>query len=467
MNQSILFRLTAAFSAVILVGVVVTAFLATRTTTSDFQLYVTRSGQQSAAHLASVVADYYARNGKWDGVDQVLQEASGAAMGGGMMGGRSPMMSGWQGWAMLNLRVILLDERGSVVVDSTNAWIGQTLNTSTIAGAQAIQVNNRQVGTLIVTSLDAPIANSPAGDFLSSINRSILIAALFAGVVALALGLVLFRQITAPLESLTRAAKQIERGDLQGRVPVKGSDELAEVSRAFNAMTASLAQMQTARRNQIADIAHELRTPLAVLRANLEAMLDGVMPINAEQIAEIHAETLHLARLVDDLRLLSLAETGQLELKRAPIDLGALVRDVVDRADAAFREKGVGLELNAAGAAQIAVDADRIVQVLQNLLDNALRYTPRGGVVSVQCSVISDPSAVKVSVSDTGEGIAPDELPYVFERFYRADKSRARTSGGSGLGLAIVKQLVQAHGGRVGVESEASKGTRFWFVIPT
>ncbi len=500
--QSILVRLTLAFLTVILVGVGVTAVLAARTTASEFQLYTTRSGEQIAARLAPVAADYYARNGSWNGVETLLQSSTlpfseimpgtmGPGMMPGMMGGRGPMMGGWQTWAMLNYRVLLLDERGVVMVDSADAWKGRTL--SNPPGAHAIRVNDKPVGALLVTALDAPVANTPASDFLGALNRAILFAAIAAALVALVVGFVLFRQITAPLEALTHAAQQIAQGDLQARVEARGSDELAQVAHAFNQMAAALAQMQAARHNQIADIAHELRTPLAVLRANLEAMQDGVVPVNPEQIAEIHAETLHLTRLVDDLRLLSLAETGQLELQCVSTDLAQLAREVVERAGAAFAEKGVALQVDARAPVYADVDAGRIVQVLDNLLSNALRYTPRGGVVSVQCALVSgqrgvdsrqwsadsdqqsavggrpersEGSAVRVTVADTGSGIAADELPYVFDRFYRADKSRARASGGSGLGLAIAKQLVEAHGGRVGAESELGKGARFWFVIP-
>ncbi len=466
MSSSILFRLTAAFAAVILVGVAVTAWVATRTTTSDFQFFVTRSGEQSAAQLAALAGEYYARTGKWDGVAEILQ-SNAAPMGGmmehGILGGQG-MLKGWHAWTMMNWRVLLLDARGVVIVDSNDAWLGHTLDAKNISGAQTVVVNNIPVGALIVTSLEAPVPNSPAGDFLAAVTRSIVIAALVAGILALGLGAILFRQITAPLHSLTAAAQQIARGDLQARVPTRGDDELAQVARAFNAMADALAQMRAARQNQIADIAHELRTPLAVLRANLEGMQDGVVPLNQEQIAEIHGETLHLARLVDDLRVLSLAETGQLELKRAPADVSTLARGVVEGARAVFTDKGIALEFFAAGAARSNVDADRMIQVLQNLLNNARRYSSRGGRVSVAVRDLSD--EIELSVTDRGIGIAPEELPRVFERFHRADKSRARSSGGSGLGLAIVKQLVEAHGGRVFVESEVGSGSRFGIVIP-
>jgi signal transduction histidine kinase len=194
--------------------------------------------------------------------------------------------------------------------------------------------------------------------------------------------------------------------------------------------------------------------------------LDGVLPLDAEQVGEVHQETLLLARLVDDLRLLSLAETGQLKLERKPTDLAALMRDVLGQFDAQAQGKQVTLELHAPDSLQsVSVDADRIAQVLHNLIANALRYTLSSGRVTVGAQVVN--GVLNVSVTDTGSGIALDDLPHVFDRFYRADKSRARASGGTGLGLTIVKQLVEAHGGKVWVESEVGKGSTFVFTLPS
>jgi two-component system OmpR family sensor kinase/two-component system sensor histidine kinase BaeS len=474
--HSLWIRLVGAFSAVILVGVIVMWVVANRATAGEFQTFTTRTGQQWAMRLAPSLADFYVRNGRWDGVESVLQTASGQAMGdmmgGGMPGTMPPGMGvqghaldGWMGWAMLDLRVVLLDAQGRVVTDSTGADTGRTLGTSELASAQPIVANNARVGSLIITSLDAPAAGSPASDFLGALNRSLLLAGLAAGAIALIVGVVLFRQITAPLLSLTAAAERIAHGDLNARVPVRTRDELGRVSGAFNAMADSLAQSQTARRNLVADIAHELRTPLSVMRANLEAMQDGVLPLDVEQVNEVHQQTLLLARLVDDLRLLSLADAGQLKLERSPTDLVVLARAVVERATISAQAKGVSLAVDAPDSLPlITVDPDRVMQVLQNLIANALQYTPKGGRVTVSLRMVHD--SLEVSVADTGAGIATEDLPHVFDRFYRADKSRARVSGGSGLGLAIVKQLVEAHHGSIQVESEAGRGSRFVFTLP-
>jgi signal transduction histidine kinase len=311
---------------------------------------------------------------------------------------------------------------------------------------------------------------SPASDFLSAVNRSTWLAGLAAGVLALALGLLLFRQIVAPVRAVTGAAQRIAAGQLDQRVPVTSQDEIGQMAHTFNQMADALAKDRQLRRSMIADITHELGTPLSILQAHLEAMLDGVLPASPPEIASLHDETAHLSRLVADLRLLSLAEAGQLELEHAETDLAGLVRKVVERMYLQAGDSGVELVADVAPRLPLlTVDAGRISQVLGNLVSNALRYTPPGGRVTVRAFLQAEASSrpmVVVEVADTGSGIAPEDLPYVFDRFYRADKSRSRTSGGSGIGLAIVKQLVEAHGGRVGVASEVGKGTTFTFTLP-
>jgi len=244
-------------------------------------------------------------------------------------------------------------------------------------------------------------------------------------------------------------------------------------------MAGALAQAETLRRNLVADIAHELRTPLAVLQGHVEGLQDGVLSPTPPTLDRLHEETLLLTRLVDDLRELSLAEAGELKLERQPSDLGELLRRSVAAMQPQAAEKGVTLALDVAPDLPLAnVDADRIGQVMRNLLANALRYTTAGGSVTVMArqtektrgtgvtGVTGEVPALLVAVADSGPGIAPDDLPHVFDRFYRADKSRSRASGGAGLGLAIVKQLVEAHGGRVWAESEVGKGATFKFTLP-
>ncbi len=385
----------------------------------------------------------------------------GAWMDGGMMGADM--------WNSMGLRLLLADIQGVVVADTESTLVSTPLARADLAAGIPLMVETRPVGTLLAVSALAT-APSPATEFVGAINRSTWLSSSVAGAVALLLGLFLFRQIVSPVRAVTGAAQRIAAGDLEQRVPVAGDDEVGQLARSFNQMADALAADRQLRRNMIADIAHELRTPLSVMQANLEAMVDGVLPADAQEIASLHDETLLLTRLVSDLRLLSLAEAGQLKLERAPTDLGELVRRVVDplRVQAETSQIAVVTEV-LPGVPTISADGDRIAQVLGNLIHNALRYTPAEGRITVRTAPHREDGGALgalVEVSDTGSGIAPDELPFVFDRFYRADKSRTRASGGSGMGLAIARQLVEAHGGRIWVQSREGTGTTFAFVLP-
>lgn len=329
-------------------------------------------------------------------------------------------------------------------------------------------------GTMMQHMLE--IVGQPERDFLQAVNNSIWIAGAIAVFTAVILSLFLARQITSPLRNMTLAAKQIASGDLSQRVQVKSKDELGELAAAFNSMAESLARNEQVRRNMVADIAHELRTPLTVIRGNLEAIIDGVIPLSKDYVASIHEETTVLANLIADLRELSLAEAGQLKLERSPTNLADLLGKVVAKHQPAAVEKDISLAIDLPEELPSAdIDEQRISQAINNLLSNALRHTEAGGRIVVaarQDGVVASSKARKtsplltVSVEDTGTGIPAEELPYIFERFYRLDKSRSRASGGSGIGLAIVKQLVEAHGGKVWAESTLGKGSKFYFTVP-
>ena len=310
-----------------------------------------------------------------------------------------------------------------------------------------------------------PMMGTSENDFLGGMRRSLWISGGLTGAAALGLAVVIARQITRPVKRLVAATADIASGKLDSRVEDPGPDEIGQLGRAFNSMAEALERQEEQRRSMMADIAHELRTPLSVLRGNLEAMEDGLLEPTPQQVAVLHDQSAALSRLVEDLRMLSLASAGHLELHRHPADVSELVRSVLMEIEAASRDRGVALSGDApASLPHVSLDSDRIRQVLRNLIDNALRHTPPGGRIDVQ--VHKQGTALTVSVADTGSGIATQDLPHLFDRFYRADGSRARATGGSGLGLAIVKQLVEAHGGEVSVESEPGTGSVFSFSLP-
>ncbi len=303
-----------------------------------------------------------------------------------------------------------------------------------------------------------------AVDFMNNLGQTLWIAGLLGVLLALFLGGLFTRQIVAPLGEVATAARRVAKGDFRQKVKVRDSSELRELGESFNTMAETLSHDRELRQNMVADIAHELRTPLSILQANVEAMQDGILETSAGNLASLHQETLLLARLIEDLRTLSLAESGQLRFHPGDTDLKDLFSRVIEGLQTQFASKNVELALEAPDElAAVMADPDRIEQVVRNLLNNAYHYTSESGLVTVK--LVPDGSGVTASVTDTGVGIPPENLPHIFGRFYRVDRSRARTTGGSGLGLAIVKQLVEAQGGRVWASSQIGKGSTFSFYL--
>ena len=292
--------------------------------------------------------------------------------------------------------------------------------------------------------------------------------ALMLPLLAGALGRHAFRRIASPLADVMDAADTVAAGDLSVRVPARGPGQFGRLSQAFNRMIQELERADQQRRNLTADVAHELRTPLHIIQGNLEGILDDVYQPTGEHIGATLDEARLLARLVDDLQTLSLAEAGQLPLTQEPVEVAELLADVgtsfIGQAEAA----GINLQVETdadPSSRTITGDVGRLDQVLSNLMGNALRHTPAGGTITLRAE--SADGRVRIIVADTGEGIPAEDIPYVFERFWRADRARSHASGaGSGLGLAIARRLVQAHGGQISVESQVGVGTTFFVELP-
>ncbi|MCD0484835.1 HAMP domain-containing histidine kinase [Streptacidiphilus sp. ASG 303] len=271
-------------------------------------------------------------------------------------------------------------------------------------------------------------------------------------------------RLVRPLRVLTGAATRMEHGDLSTRVEVRGRDEIALLGAAFNAMSQRREQLESLRRDMTSDIAHELRTPVSIIRGWLEAVEDGIADPDADLVASLLEQARHLQHVIDDLRDLSAAEAGGLRLALEPVEVAEMLSGVLSANRAAAQEAGLTLGAVPGGALLADADPVRLRQIVGNLVSNAIRYTPRGGAVTLAAR--ADREAVVIDVADTGIGIAADELPHVFDRFWRADKSRSRRSGGSGLGLAIVRRLVEAHGGTVSVSSVPGEGSTFTVRLP-
>jgi len=295
---------------------------------------------------------------------------------------------------------------------------------------------------------------------------AICVVPLFFVLMASLLGGMAFRRLGTPFADIMSATDAIARGDLSVRLSTNNRrGPLGNLARRFNNMVVELERAEQQRRNMTADIAHELRTPLHIIQGNLEGMLDGVYEPTDENITDTLDETRLLARLVDDLQTLSLAEAGQLPLHPTRFLLADLLIDAAAGFESRAAAQNVSLHMDAPKPSpEIQADYDRLIQVLANLLTNALRHTPENGRITLHGESI--PEGVRITVSDTGTGISAEDLPYIFDRFWRADKSRTRTEGSSGLGLAITKQLVLAHGGAITAESEIGKGTTFTIELP-
>ncbi len=477
MIRSLWPKFMAAFALVIVAGVGLVVLLVSRATAGQFALYVTRSGEQIAARVAPNLEAYYSSTGSWIGVETLLadpwtaQGQTADTTGQGMMGnGQHGQMMGAGGvWAMFGSRLIVADAQGTVVADTGDALVGTGLASPDLAQGLTLMAGGQLAGTLLVVPYSAPA--SPAGDFLGAVNRAALTAGAIAAGLALLVGALLFLQISQPLRGLATAAQAIAAGHLGARAPVRSRDEIGQVATSFNQMADQLERYARERQNMIADIAHELRTPLAVIQSNLEAMLDGVLPTSPAELNSLHQEALLLNRLIGDLRTVSLAEAGQLQLDRQPVTPGDLVHTVSARFAATAAEKLIALTVDVgANLPVILADEQRLGQALANLVDNALRYTPPGSQVMVGAQTSG--GQVAFTVTDNGSGIPAADLEHVFDRFWRGERSHNRATGGSGLGLVIVKQLVEAHGGTVRVQSPVSKGqgrsggTRFVMTIP-
>lgn len=484
-------RLLLAFGAVLLVGAIGPAIYTWRVSRVEFQRYENRNAQLQRQQLAGLLAGVYLRiGGDWQALRQsdigpylpqfvtlgrvIVTDADGNVV----VASRSEenltarRFMGGKGWERTPidddaLRAFLhanhaqasrpaLNPRGAQRPGDLPPWL---------AFPEPPPGVNNTYGSLYVSNADT-IAAARRQEYLARLRRVLLLSLGGGMLAALLLSLVLARRVGRPLELVTAAVHRMGRGDLSQRIPEEGGPEAVELARGFNQMAANLATAQRLRQQMVADVAHELRTPLANIRGYLEAIEDGLLPADEDTLRVLRDESARLNHLIDDLQELAQAEAGALRLNLQPVDPTELIDRAVDAARARAVERGVALgATTASGTPAVAIDAQRIGQVLQNLLANALAHTPPGGRIEVSARPLDD-RFVEIAVADSGAGIAPDDLPHVFERFYRADSSRQRATGGSGLGLTIARQLVEAHGGTIGVTSAPGRGSRFACTLP-
>ena len=302
------------------------------------------------------------------------------------------------------------------------------------------------------------------GRFVGELARSLLLASIIAVAAGAILSIVLTRRVMSPVRGMMRMAERIAHGDYGVRVGADGRDELASLAHTLNQMADSLATLERLRKDLVANVAHELRTPLSNLRGYLEALRDGVTPPSAETVGMLHGEVMRLVRLVDALHELSRFDARLPVLRREPVDLRDLVERLLALRSGEFAAKRIVLASHITAGLTVEADLDLLSQAASNLFDNALKYTPPDGHVSVEAAL--DNGVVRLAVTNSGEGIPEDDLPFIFERFYRGEKSRSRSSGGAGIGLAIVREVARAHGGQAGATSGDGR-TTVWIALPS
>ncbi|GAB4457869.1 MAG: ATP-binding protein [Anaerolineales bacterium] len=450
--RSISTKLILAFLSIGVISVAIIFLTARWNTRQEFIRFLTDQNQSAIVTSLTV---YYQQNGSWEGVDLIFVQGYNRQFPG--MGQGGPRME-------MTLPYLLADKDGYVIVPNGRFKTGQKLSREQMEAGTPITEDGKIIGILV------PVGGAFQGtprelEFIERTNRTLFYGALIGAVIALFLGIFLSQTITRPIRELTRATHAISEGDLSQQVTVRTNDELGELARAFNKMSAELSRSVNARKQMTADIAHELRTPLSLILGHAEAVHDGVLPPTKENFEIIREEAARLEHLVEDLRTLSLADAGELSIQPQPIEPDRLLREVASLYQYQAQKKNVSLHLDITPPLPtLEVDPGRMTQVLRNILDNALRHTPEGGRITLSAKQSAD--RVELAVQDSGPGLPKEETERIFERFYRADASRRRDDGGSGLGLAIAKSIVQAHGGQVWAESEPGKGLKIVIALP-
>ena len=449
--RSITFKLTIAFLLVGLTGALLAAVFSWQRTQSAFKQFILNQDQQT---LVDNLLQYYQVNGSWKELEYNLRSF-----------GISPNPSNahresGRGWS----RFTLVGVDHSVIYSSLPGKDSKTISSSDLENAFPLNVEGQVVGWLFLDSTRRESTpDSPEQSFLSNVNSSTLLSALIATALALTIGGLLAFSMTRSLRELTEATVEIAKGKLGKQVKVRSNDELGELAQSFNRMSLDLERATQARRQMTADIAHDLRSPLSVMAGYAEALSDGKLEGTPEVYAILHQETRHLSRLIEDLRTLSLADAGELQLTLQSVQPRSLLEQAAARHALAAQQKDIVLRVDAGdNLPAVQVDFERMAQVLDNLILNAFRYTPAKGEITLAAR--PSQGGILIQVRDTGSGIAAADMAHIFDRFYRGDTARPQ-NGESGLGLAIAKSIVEAHGGIIQAESTPGQGATFTITL--
>ena len=469
------YRLAGIFLLVVAIGSGTTFLLVRRSTESMFRDLVFTGDAEKAKVYATVLGGFYAGRGSWDGVQDFLagMPALVSRMVESSIYGERAWMP-FPGLPAANFRTLMADRiavadlNGVIVADTAGRILSTVHPSRHLSHGMPVTVDFRRIGTVLVGSMIDSSLTGTNERFLESVTRSLLWSTFAAAGLALFLGILFAVRITKPLGLLAAAAKNVASGDFSAPVPVRGNDELAGLSVSFNVMVAELKRLDAAKKQVIADSAHELRTPVTLIQGTIEGMIDGIFPCNVDTLESVHEETLRLSRLIDTLRELEIIQSGELEVSMESVDIAETIRKAVTLFSASARAKHIALSFENLSPEPPVARGDylRLGEVVYNLIANAIQYTPEGGAVRVRCETLTS-GPISIRVDDSGKGIPVDERSRVFERFYRIDKSRSTGSGGRGLGLAIVAEIVKAHGGNISVGISDLGGASFSVTLPS
>jgi len=451
--MSMRWRLLGSFLLIILIALGTVAIVTRYTTEQEVESFLGHGGQEGLENLANSLESFYSENGSWKGVESVfpgeLRRGKGQGQGSNDSAGNH----------------VLADRSGMIQYSPENSDLGTRLSGEDLTQTIPLKVSGEIVGYLIPEGGILELPENFDSLLIERVNRATLVAALISGGLAILLALILAAIILKPVRGLTSVVKKLAAGDMSQRISIQGKDEIGTLGDAFNQMSQSLQEAESRRQAMTADIAHELRNPLAIQRAHLEALQDGLYPLDHENLALIAEQNRQLTRLVEDLRTLALADAGELALSKHLVDLRQMCTETLARFEPQARKKQIHLSADCISD-QILIDADekRLWQIRDNLMQNALRYTPNGG--KIKLSLHDTDNLAVFMIYNNGPKIPEEALGHLFERFYRGDKARDRASGGTGLGLSIARKLAEAHGGMLTVENHPDEGVTFTLELP-
>lgn len=461
MKYSLRTKLSLSYVFVALFLVAAISFLTNFLLEKQFQSYVIQQQEQRNKDTVNLISQQYKENGKgWDGAD--IESIGGSALAQGII-------------------VKVRDNSGQIIWDATVhnngmcstmlAHMAQNMSSrylnfkgGYVETHYPVTRNFNQVGSVDIGYYGPYYFTDNDLAFISTLNKMLLGVGAFALLFALLLGAFMAKRLSMPISRVITSAKQISKGYFGDRIlEVSNTKEIEQLTSTINDLAETLERQETLRKRLSADVAHELRTPLATLQSHLEAMIDGIWKPDKGRLKSCHEESLRINRMVGDLERLARYEGENLILNKTAFDVSELIQHIVNNFETDFANKGIEISFHGIEE-EITADKDKISQVVVNLVSNALKYTPEGG--SVEIGVKDSANKTEISVMDTGMGIPHEDLPHIFERFYRADKSRNRMTGGSGIGLAIAKAIVDAHKGNIMVQSELKKGSEFIVILP-